>query len=324
VDAAFEFAARYPLSPQTGKLPKYLRKLQEPLEDDDPDTDADALVRNHFLRQNYKTSKVPYRGQRVSVVGLGLVNARSWKNVAPGSLPRGTDFCVGASKYCARTCLIASGNQKSRHHYAIKLAFARLLLEAPAAFGRLLYAACDEHSKCPRGRTYLKPAVRLNVFSDLPWELIFPDLFDVDLQFYDYTKLVLRRTPPNYDLTFSTSGTNLATALAELDRGRRLAVVFNVRKGVPLPPTWNGFEVVDGDLSDARFLDPNDVVVGLRYKTVGALHYKTDRETAFVHLATYDESTDTVISETVPSQEPSWKYTDPEWVLDDDLEEDDV
>lgn len=317
-EAVDVLAGLIPPNPQSGRIPRILR---DDIEGRWGERDVDSVVSTYFLRQNYKTLKTRAQDELVSTVGLALINAKSWKNVAPGSLPRGTDLCVGASQYCSRTCLIASGHQKSRFHYEIKLAFTRMLFDYPEAFARLLFASCYEHSKCPRGRSNYFPAVRLNVFSDIPWELVFPDLFAEipDLQFYDYTKLVLRVVPPNYDLTFSTSGTNTDTAVGELARGRRLAVVFNLRKGEPLPATWRGVPVIDGDLSDARFLEPNDVVVGLRYKSVGGLHYKTDRKTAFVHLAVYDEPDDVVISETIPSQEPSWSYLDPDEVVTPDL-----
>jgi hypothetical protein len=33
-----------------------------------------------------------------------------------------------------------------------------------------------------------------------------------------------------------------------------------------LPPIWKGFPVIDGDVSDLRFLDPRGTVVGLKAK----------------------------------------------------------
>jgi|10_taG_2_1085330.scaffolds.fasta_scaffold00212_28 hypothetical protein len=49
------------------------------------------------------------------------------------------------------------------------------------------------------------PAVRLNGTSDLRWERIFPELFEMfpDVQFYDYTKVPGRVVPSNYHITFS-------------------------------------------------------------------------------------------------------------------------
>jgi hypothetical protein len=86
--------------------------------------------------------------------------------------------------------------------------------------------------------------------------------------FYDYTKLPrpYLRTRPNYSITFSYSGHNLRESLDALEHGINVAVVFNVRKGLPLPAVWNGFPVIDGDKHDLRFLDRIGVIVGLRPK----------------------------------------------------------
>jgi len=44
-----------------------------------------------------------------------------------------------------------------------------------------------------------------------------------------------------------------------LGQGGNVAIVFRGE----LPKTWNGFDVIDGDESDLRFLDKKGVVVGL-------------------------------------------------------------
>jgi hypothetical protein len=117
-------------------------------------------------------------------------------------------------------------------------------------------------------RMGLKPAIRVNGTSDLPWlaqELArtFPEV-----QFYDYTKHPKPwcRTMPNYHLTFSHSGHNLTDCLEALQHGINVAVMFTTKRGEPLPETWRGIRVIDGDLHDCRFLDPRGVVVGLRAK----------------------------------------------------------
>ena len=49
--------------------------------------------------------------------------------------------------------------------------------------------------------------------------------------------------------------------------GYNVAVVFDVKKKQLFPPTWNKHEVVDGDDTDLRFLDPQGgFVIGLRAK----------------------------------------------------------
>lgn len=39
-----------------------------------------------------------------------------------------------------------------------------------------------------------------------------------------------------------------------------------LKKDEPMPETYNGFPVFDGDDTDARFLDPKRHVIGLRAK----------------------------------------------------------
>jgi hypothetical protein len=90
------------------------------------------------------------------------------------------------------------------------------------------------------------------------------------VQFYDYTKLPrpYLRMRPNYAITFSHTGYNLEDCLDALAHGVNVAVAFAIKKGTPLPETWRGFPVVDGDTHDLRFLDPRGVIVGLRGKGV--------------------------------------------------------
>ena len=65
--------------------------------------------------------------------------------------------------------------------------------------------------------------------------------------------------PSNYHLTFSRSETNDKLAEMVLEMGGNVAVVFRNQ----LPKTWKGYEVVNGDDNDLRFLDKQGVVVGL-------------------------------------------------------------
>jgi hypothetical protein len=73
---------------------------------------------------------------------------------------------------------------------------------------------------------------------------------------------------PNYHVTFSLSESNREDAIATLQHGCNVAVVFNTRKGESLPDTWKGFPVVTGDSHDLRFLDAHRIglVIGLYAK----------------------------------------------------------
>jgi len=84
------------------------------------------------------------------------------------------------------------------------------------------------------------------------------------VQFYDYTKNHFRFNsvlPANYHLTFSRSEANEEQVERILARGYNVAVVFD-----ELPENYKGYTVINGDLSDLRFEDQKNVVVGLKYK----------------------------------------------------------
>ena len=69
----------------------------------------------------------------------------------------------------------------------------------------------------------------------------------------------------NYHLTFSVSARKAFSkiwdkAQKNYGRGMNYAVVF---KNKILPAAYEGYEVINGDESDLRFLDKKGVVVGL-------------------------------------------------------------
>ena len=89
------------------------------------------------------------------------------------------------------------------------------------------------------------------------------------IQFYDYTKIytrVYKDLPSNYHLTLSYSEASMDYAkkinLACADTNTSMAVVFEG----DLPICFLGRKVIDGDTDDLRFLDPTNVVVGLKAK----------------------------------------------------------
>ncbi len=114
----------------------------------------------------------------------------------------------------------------------------------------------------------LIPCVRLNGTSDIRWETVAvngsANVFEVfpDVQFYDYTKIVNRRNlPANYHLTFSLDENNDYDACRALGKGMNVAIVFH-----KFPTVFMAHKVIDGDVSDLRFLDKSVVIVGLTAK----------------------------------------------------------
>ncbi|MGH7176889.1 MAG: GP88 family protein, partial [Tepidisphaeraceae bacterium] len=248
-----------------------------------------------LLGKNYKTAKKDLAfEENTSVKGLSLLPAKSLgrreidgRVIAAEQGFEKVNACVGASAACIASCLVYSGhNTIDPYNAIVKAARFRALRHQPQAFLRVLSESIKRHTRIRDAVPY----VRLNVFSDLPWELICPEIFtkNPDTRFYDYTKVVNRSLDltPNYDLTFSFSGENKAQVAFELNRGRRVAVVFippyrahaeGRKRGEGLPDqidtdelfgTQFGepLEVVDGDVSDVRPRDPGRVIVGLRWK----------------------------------------------------------
>lgn len=194
-------------------------------------------------------------------------------HLAPGRLS-GFNVCPGASLACLDACLNTAGRggiikkgettntiQKARLRKT--LAFFNetetFMLQLAKEIGNIVKLA-NKHG--------LTPAIRLNGTSDIRWENEkvgnFANLMEMfpNVIFYDYTKLANRRNlPPNYRLTFSLSESNDVSAEQALSAGMNVAVVFR-----NLPPTFMGRPVIDGDVSDLRFLDPMGVIVGLKAK----------------------------------------------------------
>jgi hypothetical protein len=124
----------------------------------------------------------------------------------------------------------------------------------------------------------LIPVFRLNGTSDLSWEkysvtvdgVDYANIFAAfpDVQFYDYTKILGRKVKgiPNYHLTFSAADGNDADVAKAIEQGYNVATVFGIKKTEPMPESYNGRPVFNGDDSDLRFLDPKGVIVGLYAK----------------------------------------------------------
>ena len=218
------------------------------------------------------------------------VNAAYWYltgilYLAPASESRVMNTCAMASEGCKKACLFTAGRaafipaiieariRKTQWLFADRAGFIAQLRKDVAALVR------------KAAKLGLKPAVRVNGTSDLPWIPMQLSAEFPTVQWYDYSKLPKPwlRTRGNYHITFSLSETNKAEALDALSHGVNVAVVFNTKKGQPLPPTWEGFEIINGDAHDLRFLDARPdraVVIGLYAKGQA----KKDRS-GFVHAS---------------------------------------
>jgi hypothetical protein len=199
---------------------------------------------------------------------------------------KGVNLCKKASKGCAAACLFGSGAARFDAVQQGKINKTEYFIHDRKAF--MLQLAVEitkiqaKHKKIVGEKSnskrpvYKKFAIRLNGTADIPWERLKirdnKNIFELfpDIQFYDYTKLDERFgnviMPKNYHLTFSRSEENDKESLDILNRGYNVAYVFGVRDVQNLPKTYKGFKVINGDESDLRFLDEQNVIVGLKYK----------------------------------------------------------
>lgn len=184
---------------------------------------------------------------------------------------KGINVCSHASKGCADSCLVGSGfGGMYENVNKGRVAKTEYFLSSRVEFLHQVKAEIEKAIAKQKDKAIV--TFRLNGTSDLPYEKykVFENgtknIFEMfpDVQFYDYTKNYLRFDkvlPSNYHLTFSRSETNEEKSLELLKRGFNVAMVFD-----KLPTEYQGFEVINADNDDLRFLDPKGVICGLKYK----------------------------------------------------------
>jgi hypothetical protein len=136
--------------------------------------------------------------------------------------------------------------------------------------------------------------VRLNVFSDVPWEKFgVIDAMPANVIPYDYTKDPIRAAKQPYNLTYSYDGTVNSEHYAKilLSRGVNVSVVFHEQglkrvcgkwsKEQRMPSTFLGVRVIDGTETDWRPADPRGVVVGLLLKALSHARRNDAIDTGF-------------------------------------------
>jgi hypothetical protein len=221
------------------------------------------------------------KGEELGYVTKGI-------HFAPANLS-GNEVCQWRSKGCTASCLNTAGRGRMNSIQASRIAKTKLFFDKQMDF---LFKLSKEISSSIKTATKksMQSVFRLNLTSDIAWESVFfnedqpQTIFDKfpSTQFYDYTKSFKRMAqylgkhkefPSNYHLTFSRSEHNDKLCEMVLEMGGNVAVVFRNQ----LPQTWKGYEVINGDENDLRFLDKQGVVVGLIEKGMA----KKD-ETGFV------------------------------------------
>jgi len=207
------------------------------------------------------------KGEELGYITKGI-------HFAPANLS-GNEVCQWRSKGCTASCLNTAGRGQMQRTQDSRIAKTKLFFDKQIEFLHKLSKEISNSIKAS-AKKGMKSVFRLNLTSDIAWESVFFDeeqpqtIFDKfpSTQFYDYTKSFKRMAqylgkhkefPSNYHLTFSRSETNDNLAEMVLEMGGNVAVVFRNE----LPATWKGYQVVNGDENDLRFLDKQGVVVGL-------------------------------------------------------------
>ena len=205
------------------------------------------------------------KGEKLGYITKGL-------HFAPANLS-GHEVCRWRSKGCTMSCLNTAGRGQMQNTQDARIAKTKLFFDRQFDFLAKLSKEITSSIKSAVKKE-MEAVFRLNLTSDITWEFVFFDeekpqtIFDKfpETQFYDYTKSFQRMAqflngelPSNYHLTFSRSENNQKLVEMVLEMGGNVAVVFRDR----LPKTWKGFEVINGDENDLRFLDKQGVVVGL-------------------------------------------------------------
>lgn len=229
------------------------------------------------------------------LISKGSSNAKTIKNSLETHIlylmpydqnSKGISICTKASKGCIKGCLVESG--LAEVYKTINEARRRrteMYINDRTAFCNKIYHELFLLNKKAVKKNG-KIEVRLNGTSDLDFIAIIKNRIGKDiladfpnLIFYDYTKVlgkVLKYKGQNYVLTFSRSETNEIECKKALSMGANVSVVFDHKK--PMPKTYLGAEVVDGDLADDLMLELSGKILGLKAKGSNA---KAD-QTGFV------------------------------------------
>jgi len=219
-------------------------------------------------------------------------------HLAPADLS-GYETCAKRTAGCTAACLNTAGRggmfKRGENTNVIQQARIRktkMFFENRVEFMATLVKDIELAIKQSK-KMELVPVFRLNGTSDLAWEKyevvrngqLFRNIFTAfpEVQFYDYTKILGRKIKEysNYQLTFSAADGNDSDVLKALNEGLNVAVVFGIKKTLPMPVDYLNRPVFNGDESDLRFLDPKGVIVGLYAKgkakkdTTGFVKYPT-------------------------------------------------
>ena len=214
---------------------------------------------NYFNFDNAKTSKGLSLGYRTAI--LYMTPSRHEIN---GKI---VNSCTMSNKACETLCLAKSGHGMKPIVKNARLERSKMFYENNDLFLKDIEREIKNHIKYSAKKNLI-PVVRMNGTTDLNFFNIvrkFPNII-----FYEYTKNIEMalnpEKPENLHYTFSYSGTNFLDCLKALENNINVAMVFE--RNLKKPLTLLGYELIDGNNHDLRFLDDKGKIVALDFKAM--------------------------------------------------------
>ena len=225
--------------------------------------------------------------------GKGYLTGISYMSPYKGIFGTGVNLCVFAVLACIKACISHTGRGRadtltSPIHRARETRRNLFLNDRELYFTLLRLEVGSLVKKATR--LGLKPCIRMNGTTDIIWET-YPRFVAIQADFpsvvfYDYTKIPTgSRAKFKGHLTFSWTGTNDKDCAQAIANGHNIAIPYHGK--LPAYDTIGGhrLKVIDGDLSDLRFLDrgpeAKPVVVGLRIKAISTKRKEQDNTPIF-------------------------------------------
>lgn len=231
-------------------------------------------MKNLLTIGDAKTSKGEKLGYKTAILYMAPHKQNS----------KGKNLCPFATEGCAKACLFTAGRGKFSNVQKARINKSEYFLNNRELFMNDLFNQISKLSK-----KHENLVIRLNGTTDIPFENItvksplknsyYTNIFEAfpNITFYDYTKnprRVLINNWPNYHLTFSRAETkqNQKWSSHLLELGFNVATVFE--KSLFEKVVSDGFiihkgrkiNVVNGDLTDLRFLDGSFSIIALKAK----------------------------------------------------------
>jgi hypothetical protein len=202
----------------------------------------------------------------------------------------GYEVCPGRTAECTAACLNMSGRNIMDVGREVingsRIKKTKLIFEEKEFITRWIIDEITA-AKAKAEKQGFRFSVRLNNTSDIsPEDFYITDngvrlnLLEIfsDVQFYDYSKISSRihlmNKYDNYDITYSFNGHNWESCEIMLKNNVRVCVVFD-----KVPESYMGYKVINADLYDMRYLDPTNVICGVKFKKV---RNKLDKNSTFV------------------------------------------